>query len=57
MGGEWAEQRKYLNLLWIIRMERGLLVIVRIELEMCINFAQLYLRNRDKVNITKITHQ
>ena len=43
MGGEWAEQRSYRNLLWIGRMEPGL--IVRIELEMCINFAQVYLRN------------
>ena len=43
LGGEWAEQR---NLLWIGRMERGLhAIIVRIELEMCINFAQVYLRN------------
>ena len=46
MGGEWAEQRKLS--LWIGRMERGLhaiIAIVRIELEMCINFAQVYLRN------------
>ena len=39
-------KESYRNLLWIGRMERGLhALIVRIELEMCINFAQVYLRN------------
>ena len=34
------------NLLWKGRTERGLhAMIVRIELEMCINFAQLCLHN------------
>ena len=34
------------NLLWSGRTEHGLhAIIVRIELEMCINFAQLYLGN------------
>ena len=44
LGGEWAEQRK-LSKFIVGRMERGLPIIVRIELEMCINFAQIYLRN------------
>ena len=46
LGGEWAEQRSYLNVLWMGRMERELHTIMAlIEQEMCINFAQLYLRN------------
>ena len=46
MGGEWAEQRSHRNVLWNGRTKRELLEInVRIELEMCINFAQLYHRN------------
>ena len=40
MGGEWAEPRAEQRK-WIGRHA----IIVRIELEMCINFAQVYLRN------------
>ena len=55
MGGEWAEQRSYRNLLWIGRMEPGLhAIIVRIELEMCINFAQVYLRNGTAVSVVTL---
>ena len=46
MGGEWAEQRKLSK--FIVDWENGTraaAIIVRIELEMCINFAQVYLRN------------
>ena len=33
MGGEWAEQESYRNLLWIGRMERGLHAIITVALE------------------------
>ena len=45
MGGEWAEQRKLSK--FIVDWEN---IIVRIELEMCINFAQVYLRNGKSKN-------
>ena len=44
MGGEWAEQRKLSK--FIVDWENGTrAACTRIELEMCINFAQVYLRN------------
>ena len=46
MGGEWVEQKSYRNLLWNERTERGLHAIM----EMCINFAQVYLRNGYSIN-------
>ena len=51
MGGEWAEQRKLSK--FIVDWENGTrAACTRIELEMCINFAQVYLRTvTDKVKI------
>ena len=43
MGGEWAEQRKLSK--FIADWENGTRVACNNELEMCINFAQVYLRN------------
>ena len=41
-----AKREVFFSFLWIGRMERGLhAIIVQIELEMCINFAQVYLHN------------
>ena len=47
MGGEWAEQRKLSKCIvdWENGTRAACNTIVRIELEMCINFAQVYLRN------------
>ena len=46
-----AEQRSYRNLFWNGGTERGLhAIIVRMELEMCINVAQLYLRDGQSKN-------
>ena len=41
MGGEWVVQRTLSK--FIVDWENG--TRVQIELEMCINFAQVYLRN------------
>ena len=45
LGGEWAEQRSCRNLLWIAWGNGTRVAYALIEQEMCINFAQLYLRN------------